>query len=296
MIDISMRELRYVAVLDRELNFTRAAAAIPMAQPALSQAIARMERRLGVQLFRRTSRLVQPTAAGSLLAERARAILQDTALAVLDAQILGGTAKLRMYVAEPSLQLPRLVLGAIRAEVPIPVHQTSVPWNEVSDQLRTGELAMALGPEVNGQGLVSELLREETVVVVMDQSHPLANRQILTIAMLAQHPTVSIDRTMSSWDMTVERMFERADYTPWWTESTAFGAVAAADLVADGVSTLLALESITADQPQGRVCRPLSIPWTEGWFLSYRAASQELPAVAAAAAAARSVLGADVYS
>ncbi|MFE4498516.1 LysR family transcriptional regulator [Rhodococcus sp. NPDC056743] len=285
MLDISMRELRYVAVLERELNFTRAAAAIPMAQPALSQAIARMERRLGVELFRRTSRLVEPTDAGSLLADRARRILQDAALAVVDAQLVAGGTKLRVCVGDPSRRLARQILGAIRAEVP--VHQTTVPWSEVASQLCSGELALALGPEVVGPGLVSELLSEERVVVLMDQSHPLANYQILTIPLVAQHPMVSIDRTMSSWDANVERMFERAGHTPRWTKSTAFGAVAGADMVAGGVATLLVLESVAADQPQERVFRPLTVPWNVGWFLSRREASQDLPAVAAAITAAR---------
>lgn len=294
MIDISMRELRYVAVLERELNFTRAAAAIPMAQPALSQAIARMERRMGVQLFRRTSRLVEPTAAGSLLAKRAREILQDVGLAVIDTQIVGGAARLRVHVTEPSLQLTRRVLAAIRATVSAPVHQTTAPWSEVADQLRSGELSLALGPRTTGPGLISELLCEERVTVLMDQSHPLADCQMLTVAMVARHPMVSIDRRLSSWDATVEAIFERAGYTAWWTESTAFGAVAGADLVADGVATLLVPESIAADQTPDRVGRPLELPWKVGWYLSYRVASQDLPVISSAVAGARAALIAEV--
>lgn len=101
------------------------------------------------------SRLVEPTDAGSLLAERARRILQDVALAVVDAQLVGG-GTLRVCVGDPSRLLARQILGAIRAEVP--VHQTMVPWSEVASQLCSGELALALGPRVVGQGLDSELL------------------------------------------------------------------------------------------------------------------------------------------
>lgn len=287
MIDISVRELRYVAVLERERNFTRAAAAIPMAQPALSQAIARMERRLGVRLFSRTSRLVEPTAAGSLLAERAREVLRDIELAVIDTQMLGGGARLRMHVTEPSLPLTRRVLAAIRANVPAPVQQTTAPWGDVSDQLRRGELALALGPRTVGPGLVSDLLCRENIVVLMDTAHPLAALSSLTVAELARYPMVSIDRTLSSWDVTVEGMFERAGQAPRWTEETAFGAVAGADLVADGVATLLVPESIAAVLLSERVCRPLEEPWQTGWYLSYRADSRELPVISAGVAAAR---------
>lgn len=292
MIDMSIRELHYVAVLECERNFTRAAAAIPMAQPAMSLAIARVERRLGVQLFHRTSRLVEPTAAGKLLATRAREILNYVELAMIDTQLVGGAARLRMHVTEPSLELTRRVLAAIRAEVTVPVHQTTAPWCEVTDQLRSGELTLALGPRATGPGLISELLYEERVTVLMDRSHPLAQCDVLTAATVAQHPMVSIDRSLSSWDATVEGMFERAGHTPRWTESTAFGAVAGADLVADGVATLLVPESIAAELPPGRVCRPLEQPWTVGWYLSYRTTSGQLPAISAAVAAARAATGA----
>lgn len=124
-------------------------------------------------------------------------------------------------------------------------------------------------------------------MVMLDQSHPLANYKILTIPMVAQHPMVSIDRTMSSWDANVERMFEHAGQTPRWTKSTAFGVVAGGDMVAGGVATLLVLESVAADQPQGRVFRPLTVPWKAGWLLSRRVAPQDLPAVATAITAAR---------
>lgn len=293
MIDISVRELRYVAVLEHELSFTRAAAAIPMAQPALSQAIARMERRLGVQLFRRTSRQVEPTAAGSLLAKRARAILNDLELAVIDAQVVGGGTGLRMHVTEPSLPLTRRVLAAIRAEAPVPVHQTTAPWSEVADQLRSGELALALGPRTTAPGLVSDLLCEERVTVLMDKSHPLASFETLTVEMVARHPVVSIDRKLSSWDSTVAGMFEAAGHVPRWTEESAFGAVAGADLVAGGVATLLVPESIAVTQLPDRVCRPLELLWQTGWYLSYREGAREVPAISAAIMAARAALGPD---
>ena len=65
---MSLRELEYVVAVHRERNFTRAAQQLHMAQPALSQAILRLERRLGVRLFDRTSRRVEPTPAGHNLA------------------------------------------------------------------------------------------------------------------------------------------------------------------------------------------------------------------------------------
>ncbi|MFU8850421.1 LysR family transcriptional regulator [Micromonospora sp. SL1-18] len=51
-----LQRLRYFAVLAEELHFTRAAARLRVAQPALSQQIRTLERQLGVPLVHRTSR------------------------------------------------------------------------------------------------------------------------------------------------------------------------------------------------------------------------------------------------
>src|SRR5260370_9142819 len=61
---VELRLYRYVAVLAEELNFTRAAARLHVAQPSLSKQIRELETYLGAQLFERTKRDVRLTAAG----------------------------------------------------------------------------------------------------------------------------------------------------------------------------------------------------------------------------------------
>jgi DNA-binding transcriptional LysR family regulator len=72
---IELRVWRQFAVLAEELHFGRAAAHLHMTQPPLTQAIAGLEQRLGVQLFERTKRSVQLTPAGAALAPQARDLL-----------------------------------------------------------------------------------------------------------------------------------------------------------------------------------------------------------------------------
>ncbi|ROZ53024.1 LysR family transcriptional regulator [Rhodococcus sp. WS1] len=59
-----VRELEYVIAVADNLSFTGAAAWLGIAQPPLSRAISRFERRLGVRLFDRTSRGVRVTEQG----------------------------------------------------------------------------------------------------------------------------------------------------------------------------------------------------------------------------------------
>jgi len=74
-MDIHTHQLRYFLELAKCLNFTKAAMNLYIAQPALSQQIADLEKQLGVTLFERTSRSVSLTAAGALLQKAAPDIL-----------------------------------------------------------------------------------------------------------------------------------------------------------------------------------------------------------------------------
>ncbi len=87
---MDLRQLRYLVALAEELNFTRAAAAEHIAQPALSQQIRRLEEEVGVGLVERTTRKVALTEAGELLAVRARRILAELAIAREELEALRG--------------------------------------------------------------------------------------------------------------------------------------------------------------------------------------------------------------
>ncbi|MGH3683357.1 MAG: LysR family transcriptional regulator, partial [Natronosporangium sp.] len=88
----SLREVGcFVAVADR-LSFSRAAAELGMSQPAVSQAIARLERALDLRLFDRSSRGVQLTEAGKLLLPHAEALREDASAFAAEATRLASSA------------------------------------------------------------------------------------------------------------------------------------------------------------------------------------------------------------
>ena len=83
---VELRHLRYFIAVAEELNFSRAAERMHMAQPPLSAAIRQLERDVGVDLFVRTTREVKLTDAGRAFLQGARRTLADAERAAEDAR------------------------------------------------------------------------------------------------------------------------------------------------------------------------------------------------------------------
>src|SRR5580704_15262070 len=96
LVDLEL--IRRFIVVAEELNFTRAAARLGMAQPPLSAAIGKLERRLGVRLFERTSRRVTLTPAGAVLLDQGR-IAVEAATAAAERARRTGAQPGRLIVA-----------------------------------------------------------------------------------------------------------------------------------------------------------------------------------------------------
>jgi LysR family hydrogen peroxide-inducible transcriptional activator len=79
MLDFTFRQLRYVLALADHAHFGKAANAVHVTQPALSQQIKLLEAQLGAALFERQGRSVRPTPLGEEFILRARAILSEAA-------------------------------------------------------------------------------------------------------------------------------------------------------------------------------------------------------------------------
>lgn len=73
---MDLRRLTCFLAVAEELNFSRAAQRLHMSQPPLSQQIRLLEQEMGAQLFERSRRAVALTAAGLLLQEKARQIVE----------------------------------------------------------------------------------------------------------------------------------------------------------------------------------------------------------------------------
>jgi DNA-binding transcriptional LysR family regulator len=92
------RSLRAAVAVLHKRNFGRAADALGVSQPALSLTIADLEKRLGVPLFHRTTRMVQPTEIGEAFLGGVARVLDELDTMVRDVQDLGRSRRGRVVV------------------------------------------------------------------------------------------------------------------------------------------------------------------------------------------------------
>jgi DNA-binding transcriptional LysR family regulator len=117
---MELRQLEYFAAVARHRHFTRAAEALYVTQPALSQQIRRLEAELGLPLLRRTSRGVELTAAGADLLVHAEAVLAEIGKAKADMDRHTGVTRGVVRVAATAADAPRLpeALAAFHGDHP----------------------------------------------------------------------------------------------------------------------------------------------------------------------------------
>ena len=179
---MELRHLRYFVAVADTLSFTEAAADCAVAQSALSQQIARLEKDVGAALFTRSSRHVRLTEAGAVLLPRARRLLAEAEQARQDVEALSGLrrGRLRLGVIQSvagALDLAA-VLGEYRARYPGIALSIGYDTSEalLHDVLDGGlDLALVgLGPERIPPGLGHRVLHEDRLVAVVPDRHRLA--------------------------------------------------------------------------------------------------------------------------
>ncbi|WP_437018032.1 LysR family transcriptional regulator [Streptomyces sp. enrichment culture] len=196
------RELRYFVAVAEELHFGRAARRLGIAQPPLSRAIGRLERRLQAVLLDRSSRAVTLTEAGAVLLREARAALEAVEAAERRtrraAQAPAGQAGVVLVTkAGASSELLAKLLDAHAAEPDAAgVDLLLCGMGEQGPMLRDGRADVALLhlPFDTTAGLDTEVLCTEGQVAILPAGHPLAGRPRLRTADVTGLPDLPTPR------------------------------------------------------------------------------------------------------
>lgn len=215
---MELRHLRYFVALAEERHFTRAAQRLHIAQPALSQQIARLETELGTPLVDRTTRHVALTQAGTLLLTHARRMLAQEAAALAELDELSGLRRGHLDIgaaqAMGPVDLARLLRAFHRRHpgVELTVREAlSVDLNTAvhNDEL---DLAFVTGNTASAD-IESTQLATEDLVCILATAHPLAGRQKIGLTDLREDAFVMFAGS-ATIRAQVEAATARCGYTP----------------------------------------------------------------------------------
>ncbi|MEV4526541.1 LysR substrate-binding domain-containing protein [Streptosporangium sp. NPDC049304] len=277
MDPLEVRELRYFIAVAEELHFGRAAERVGIAQPPLSRAIQRLERRLGVTLLERSSRSVRLTTAGETLLDEGRTALAAMARAARSAQRAGEPEPrliMAMKAAGDGGLLSELLATyrARYADVHVDVHICGP--GEQASLLRDGhaDVAFMHSPQRDFAGLDTVDLLVEHQVAVMPRHHRLAGRDRLSMADLAGE-TMPVWPGARSADAAGPRIRDTGQL---------------AQLITWGHVVALLPESVRDHLPRSLVCTPVPDAPTTTLMLAWPAGSRS-PKLAAFVHAATTV-------
>ena len=213
-IDVDHLDTRLLLAIDaieRCGSLTGAGDAIGLSQPALSHALNRLRALFGDPLFVRTSRGMQPTPRGSMLAVSARRILtlmraELASVAPFDPATMKRRLTLVMSDVGEMVFLPRL-LARVRQDAPLATVQTySMLPRRLIEALDDGTVDLAIGyyPDLADSALDRQPVFDRGYLCLLATDHPRLGRSAMTLEEFLRESHVVVNSESGS-----EQVFER---------------------------------------------------------------------------------------
>jgi DNA-binding transcriptional LysR family regulator len=210
---VSMQQVRCFCAALELGSFTAAATALGVSQPAVAEQIRRLEQLLGVDLFMRGGRGVQPTEAGRAFAghaaESLRALEDGAAKLGELSGLRHGTVAIGIF-EEPSVwHVDELVVAFLRRHPAVSIRLVGTNSSAAADHVRRGDLeAGFVVLPVDEEGLdVRPIVRDEVLYVSAD---PRRTREPATIERLVSTPLVFYSADSADRDPVRRQLAERA--------------------------------------------------------------------------------------
>jgi LysR family pca operon transcriptional activator len=218
---IDPRQLANLMSIAQHGSFNRAAAARGISQPALSNSIAQLERRLGVQVLSRTRRGSELTDMGNILLRGAETI--DAVLLQASEEVrlrrLGVEGPLRVGVV-PSVTLklmPDVFDVLLKRHPAVELTFTEGLDDQLLPALRSGQLDIVVGPLAGvfpaPDDIAEDPLFDDPFSIGVGPEHPLAGRSSLSLGELRDAPWV-LPLPGNNYRRHIEALFMTAG-VPW---------------------------------------------------------------------------------
>lgn len=202
-------------------SFTRAAAEKGMSQPALSNSIALLEQRLGVQVLERSRRGSTLTPAGEILVRRAEAVfslLSDAEIEVRHhAQGVAGPLRIGATPSVLAGLVPKALARLLEDLGPVDIEIVDALDDALVPMLRSGAIDIIVGPVAETFGapadIVEQVLLSDPFAIAAGPKSPFHGRPSLSLKDLAQARWI-LPRVGSTYRRHIEAMFTTLN-VPW---------------------------------------------------------------------------------
>lgn len=192
---MDLKQLQYFIAVIEHMNYSKAAEKLHISQPSLSNAIKKLEQEVGSSLLERNTRNLQLTEAGQLLYERAKVILKNMEVLKIemDEVIVHGTSDLTIGVIESIKHwLPKAIVEYKKRYPQMKFHLVDILGSKrVKKSLKGYKTHVIITNQLmDDEELEVKCLYEERLVAVLPLHHPLATKDLLTIADLSNEPFI----------------------------------------------------------------------------------------------------------
>jgi molybdate transport repressor ModE-like protein len=193
---MDLRNMRQLLAIRAHGSVAKAARALGISQPSLSQAIRRMEDQLRVTLIDRSPAGSELTPIGELIVERAAKVVGETEQLIREAELIaGGDAGMVRIGIGTSLKpifLSRFLTKVAEERPALKLSIQLLDRDKLLPLLVGRELDMvicALGSEIAMEGMVATPVLSTRAVAVAHPNHPLAKANSISIARFTEYPT-----------------------------------------------------------------------------------------------------------
>lgn len=260
---LELRHLRYFTAAARELNFSRAAEQLHIAQPPLSRQIRSLEDELGAELLDRSARPLRLTPAGRFFQIQAQQLLDRMSeVQVATARIAGGRRTWFGIGFVPSTlygKLPDVIRQFRESQPTVELHLYEMTTVEQLEALKAGRIDVGFGRlNFDDDDVVGELVREEAVMVALPANHRLVRHKKISLAKLVSEPLLLYPaRPRPSYADQVLEMFGSRGLKPTVALETN-EVQTAIGLVVAGIGYTLVPQSVQALHREGVIYLPVS--------------------------------------
>jgi DNA-binding transcriptional LysR family regulator len=273
---MELRHLRYFVAVAENLNFTKAAAKLHLAQPSLTRQIHNLEEEIGVRLLNRSKTQVALTEEGRSFLVDARRILALAMESILAVQRLsrGETGQLNIaYLSNSDFELLPETLGAFRLAFPhIALNLFDMVPTEQFRALESGKIDLGfvgLRPPGALEHVEWESIARHRTVVVLPARHPLARKSQVRLRDLKAMFFVGMsEKTHPGFRQWLHETCQPAGFTPRILQDADLEP-ALMTFVAEGLGVSLARERIKKLPHPGVVFRPLTPPARSDYCIAW---------------------------